>query len=126
MVDPFITILQKALVHGSRSTVLKPLAWLVGICSVASIAAFHFKSPAWIGTMFGILAGGTIIFYLIAYVYFGLTDKDTLRSEKFSLQKLAIQKGFIGDDFTGYIKISDRVQPPLLPAETDQKEQEDK
>jgi hypothetical protein len=122
MPDPFVTLLQRALAQGSRSTVLNPLGWLTGICATASIAAFSCKSPAWLGIMFGSLAGISIILYLVAYIYFGLTDKDALRSERFSIQKMAIQKGFIGDNLSGYFKVTDTLHPPALPSMTDQKE----
>ncbi len=60
--------------------------------------------------MFGTFSGLSMLLYLVAYVFFALTDKDALRSEKFFLQKMAIEKGFIGDDLTGYIKV---IEPPL-------------
>ena len=122
MSDAFVTLLQRALAQGSRSTVLNPLAWLIGISAAASIAAFSCGSPAWLGIMFGLLAGISIVLYLLAYIYFGLTDKDALRSERFSIQKMAIQKGFIGDNLTGYFKVPDTLYPPALPSVTDQKE----
>jgi hypothetical protein len=121
----FITLLHRASAYGGRSTVLKPLAWLIGICSVASIAAFHYEAPAWLGTMFGIFVALSVILYLAAYVYFALTDKDSLRSETFYIQKLAIQKGFVGDDITGYIRLEDQTRTPSLPAAIDQKKPED-
>lgn len=127
MADPFVTtLLQRALAQGSRSTVLNPLAWLIGICAVASIAAFSCKSPAWLGIMFGGLAGISIILYLVAYIYFGLTDKDALRSERFSIQKMAIQKGFIGDNLTGYFKAPDTLRSSASPSMMDQKEPENR
>lgn len=104
MADNITTLFQRALASGSRSTVLNPLAWLIGLCASASIASFHYGTPSWLGTMFGVLSGLSIVLYLASYVFFGATDKDALRSEKFSIQKLAIQKGFIGDDQVGYIR----------------------
>ncbi len=47
----------------------------------------------------------SIALYIVGFIYFGLTDKDALRSETFSIQKMAIQKGFIGDDKSGYIPL---------------------
>lgn len=105
MADPVALFLQRALASGSRSTVLKPLAWLIGLCASASIASFSFSSPVWLGSMFGVLGGVTIVLYFVSYIYFGITDKDALRSERYSIQKLAIQRGLVGDDDVGYIEV---------------------
>jgi hypothetical protein len=117
--DPWGTLLHKALARGNRSTVLQSLGWLLGICSVSSISAFGFKAPNWLGTMFGIGAGISIALYLIAYVYFGLTDPDLLRSEKYHIQKMAIQKGFVGDDSTGFFRLPSGIKS--LPSSQEQK-----
>ena len=95
------SLLQRALAQESKSTALKPLAWLVGLCFVAAICAFKFESPYWIGSSFAVAGIVSVIFYLGAYVFFALKDRDALRSEKFYIQKLAIQKGIIGDDIIG-------------------------
>lgn len=126
MTIPFASFLHRAMESGSRSTVLKPLGWLIVICASSSIASFRFSAPVWMGTTFGALGAFSIILYLVAYVYFGLTDKDALRSEKYSIQKLAIQKGFIGDDMSGYIPLSEKplnATQGLLP---DNSQKEDK
>lgn len=38
-------------------------------------------------------------------------DRDSLRSEKFTIQKLAIEKGIMGDDVTGIAPLSNNRQP---------------
>ena len=43
-------------------------------------------------------------FYCYVYVHFMKTDPDALRSERYSLRKLELQKGLIGDNRTGLIK----------------------
>lgn len=108
--DPWGTLLHKALAQGNRSTVLHSLGWLLGICSASSISAFGFKAPIWLGTMFGIAAAISIALYLMSYIYFGLTNPDLLRSEKYHIQKMAIQKGFVGDNSTGFIKLPEDVK----------------
>src|SRR6266478_5387534 len=115
--------LQSVFSHSSRSTVLKPLGWIISILSASTISSFSFGAPMWIGTMFGTFSGLSMLLYLVAYVFFALTDKDALRSEKFFLQKMAIEKGFIGDDLTGYIKV---IETPVgRPAELPEPSKED-
>lgn len=102
---------QQALANGSRSTVLKPLGWLVGLTITGTIAAYRWGSRSWFANTLGGLCVVSIVLYVLAYIYFAVTDKDSLRSEKYSIQKMAIQKGFIGDDQTGYIPIPKHESP---------------
>ena len=121
MVDPFWSTLHQALSSGARSTVLKPLGWLTALMLVGSIGSFRFGAPPWFAGTLAALCIATVILYLVAYVYFALTDKDSLRSEKYSIQKLAIQKGFLGDDKSGYIPITlSHETQPVVPTLSDQ------
>ena len=47
----------------------------------------------------------TIIVYVFSYIYLLLHDRDALRSEKYSIQKLAIERGLVGDSETGIFNI---------------------
>jgi threonine/homoserine/homoserine lactone efflux protein len=105
MPNPAWNTLHQALLSGSKSTALNPLGWLIGLTLVGSISAQSLGSPPWFADILGLLCIVSIIGYMGFYFYFAKTDKDALRSEKYSIQKLAIQKGFIGDDQTGYIPI---------------------
>lgn len=42
--------------------------------------------------------------YLFAYTYCLFKDRDALRTERYSIQKLAIEKGFVGDSLTGTLR----------------------
>ena len=76
--------------------------------------ASRYGMDRWLVIMMGALACVTILIFLGIYIYFALTDPDLLRSEKFSIQKMAIQHGFIGDDLTGYVKIAKIGDVPLI------------
>ncbi len=105
---------------------MKPLGWLIVILSASTIGSFASEAPVWIGSMFAVLSCLAVILYFVAYIYFGITDKDALRSEKFSIQKMAIQNGFVGDDSTGYIPIVTRNVTPsakVLPTNEEASEQ---
>ena len=115
MPDPILSTLQQALASGSRSTVLKPLGWLIGLTLVGTVSTHRFGVQDWLTNTLGCLCIASIVLYMVTYVYFAFTDKDALRSEKYSIQKLAIQKGFIGDDQAGYIPIINVAQN-VLPA----------
>lgn len=107
MPAPIWSVLQQALASGSRSTVLKPLGWLIALTLAGTITTIRVNPTSWFSNVLGAMTILSILLYIAAYIYFAITDKDALRSEKFSIQKLAIQKGFIGDDQTGYISLKD-------------------
>ena len=47
-----------------------------------------------------------MLLYLFTYIFCLFTDKDALRSENYSISKLAIEKGIIGDNITGMVEPS--------------------
>jgi hypothetical protein len=111
--------LEQATSHGSRSTVLRPLAWLVAICASATLAAVRFSAPTWIIVLFGVSAGLGIALYLVSYIYCLAKGKeDLLRSETYSIQKLAIEKGFVGDSLAGVFRAEPNEQA-LVPTSHD-------
>jgi hypothetical protein len=117
MAFPLITpFLRQATEHGSRSTVLRPLGWVIAILAGSVVAAIEFKAPAWMGITLVSFMGLALLLYLGAFVYCLLTDKEALRSEKYSIEKLAIEKGIFGDSISGIIPTeSDKMFPPAKP-----------
>ncbi len=104
--------LEQATASGTRATVLKPLGWVIGMLIAAILASLPFSPPTWVLIMLAVLVCLTLLVYLIAYVYCLRTDKDALRSETYSIQKMAIEKGFVGDSIIG------RLEPPLEEVES--------
>ena len=96
--------LEHASAKGTKATILKPLGWMMLIVISATLSAFYLKSPKWLGVIFSIFTCLTMILYLFAYIYCLFKDKDALRSETYSIQKLAIEKGFVGDDISGTLE----------------------
>lgn len=117
--SPFLkTLFEHAISEGSRSTALKPLGWLVAMLASTTLAAFYWTTPRWIGTIFAIFTIITVITYLGSYLYFLIKDPDALRSERYSLQKLAIEKGLYGDNLIGRITLDDIRKPQPLAADS--------
>ena len=94
----------------SRSDVLKPLAWLVGILATATIAALFSRPPDWVLVALVVALLGSTILYGMAYVFCLFADRDALRSEKYSLHKMAIEHGLIGDSSSGIFETGETVQ----------------
>lgn len=90
----------------SRSDVLRALIWPFGILLLALTSGNYLRAPAWLMILFASLLVLLFLQYLFAYTFCLFKDRDALRSEKYHLQKMAIEHGLIGDDTTGLIKIS--------------------
>ena len=93
---------------GSRSTILKPLTWLLGLLLATLLAAFRFGAPVWFCYLLAGIAVLAILLFFFAYVFCLFKDRDALRSESFSLQKMQIEKGLYGDSNLGLIQRSNR------------------
>jgi hypothetical protein len=94
----------------SRSDVLRPLAWLIGILLTATVAALFAKPPEWLLIVMASLLVGAIVLYGIAYGFCLLKDRDALRSEKYSLHKMAMEHGLLGDSTTGMFEADEVVK----------------
>jgi hypothetical protein len=71
--------------------------------------------------LFAIMTVVTFILFIGAYIYCLFNDREALRSETYSIQKLAIERGFVGDSATGILPeetpISGKsIQPPPIRA----------
>jgi hypothetical protein len=106
----FASLFEQATIQGSRSTVLRPLGWVTSVCGACLLGAVYEKAPAWVVVLFGAAEAGAVLLYFGAYIFCLVEDRDALRSETYSIQKLAIQRGFIGDNAAGVFKIEE--QPP--------------
>lgn len=99
------SLFQRATAHGSRSTVLKPLAWFVGLCGAAILGALKYHSPTWLLVMLSIFFGLSASVYLAAFIRCLFTNPDLLRSETYLIQKQVIEKGFVGDTAAGIFDV---------------------
>jgi len=103
-----LTFLRSLLQHSSadmsRSTALHPLGWLLALLLPSALASFYLKLPSWVGTSLLIGVGVAVCLYIFSYLYCLFKDRDALRSEKYSIQKIAIEK-LAGDDQQGLIGI---------------------
>ncbi len=90
--------LSQASSSGSRSTALQPLGWLSGILTSGLAIAAYWKAPEWALIALCGFLGATVLIYLVSYIVYAVKDPDALRSEKYTLSKMAIEKNLIGDN----------------------------
>jgi hypothetical protein len=114
----FQAFMSQASSSATRSTSLQPLAWLSGILTSGLVVAGSSNVPNWALVILAIFLGLTVLLYLVSYVYYIFKDPDALRSEKYTLSKMALEKNLIGDDQSGLVEIEENVRPinPSLPS----------
>ncbi len=92
---------QHSSARAARSNALAPLIIVLGSLLVAFIGAIWAKSPTWvIIALFSVIAS-IVLLFVVAYLFLLFKDRDALRSESFSLTKMAIKKGYYGDNISG-------------------------
>ncbi|MXO72252.1 hypothetical protein [Alteraurantiacibacter buctensis] len=99
----------------SRSDVLRVLIWPILILLLIFISATYAKAPGWALVAIAAFAGLFLAIYAISFIYLLFTDRDALRSEKYSLHKMAIQHGIYGDSNIGLIEAPKRSAQNLEP-----------
>jgi hypothetical protein len=97
----------------SRSSVLNPLQWVLVILLLGLGILVMAKADSWIIIGVGVCAFLDLAVLFAAYLYFMFKDPAALRSEGFSLQKLALEKGLVGDSLQG-LKTIDAVTASLV------------
>src|SRR5258708_5853511 len=101
MFEYFTSLLQQAKIGYSRTSALNPVQWIFVISTGGLLASLGFHGPSWVLILFGSFAALTLLLFGIGFIFFVFKDPDALRSERYSLSKLAIKKGLIGDDIKG-------------------------
>ena len=99
------SFLQQASAQGSRSTALNPLGWALSIIFSAMIGAGVAHMPTWVLIMLGVFESFAVAAYLIAYFFLLVKDRDALRSERFQLSKMALERSVVGDNIKGFGEI---------------------
>ena len=95
----------------SRSDVLRPLAWLIAILVAGTVVtAVAPGAPVDLSTWFFFLLAGSVVLYGLGYLYCLFMDRDALRSENYSLHKMAIEQHMLGDSVSGLFE-ADKVSP---------------
>ena len=99
------SLLARSSVQASRSTAIGPLLWALLIVVAGLIAGHECGLPTWAT---GLLAGG-VAFLIVNLAgmcwYFAIHQPDALRSERFAIAKMAMEKRRIeGDTVLGVVE----------------------
>jgi hypothetical protein len=101
------TLIQGGDQRGSRSTVLTSLGWMATLMIAGLIGSITAHAAGWIQVFFAVILSLDFTAFIVAYAYFALTNSDALRTERFTLQKIAIEHGLIGDSLSGLMAPSE-------------------
>lgn len=118
----FKTRVGHALENGGRSSVLNSLGWMMFILVGTLMGLVRSGAESWLIILFSVFISLILVWYLGFYFFFALRSPDTLRSEKFSLQKMAIEKGIYGDSESGFIEKSISENALSLPSQSGSEE----
>jgi hypothetical protein len=105
MLEYFKSLLQHAKIGYSRTSALNPVQWIFVVSTGGLLASLGFHAPPWILILFGVFSALTLILFGFSFLFFVFKDKDALRSERYSISKIAIEKGLIGDDLKGLLDV---------------------
>jgi hypothetical protein len=118
--NAFVSLLQQASAQGTRSTILNPLGWFFAISVAGLLGSVRYNSSIWIQILLACFTALAGLLYLGSYVFCLLTKReDLLRTEKFLIQQLAIEKGFRGDSLTGVVLVDERPRTRALNTEAE-------
>lgn len=101
---------------GSRSDVLRSLVWPVGILATTLIGLVWVSAPSALLIACSVLFIVSLAIYLGAFIFCLIWDRDALRSEKYSIDKMAIERGVYGDSRTGLLTDEARSGPRVVNA----------
>jgi hypothetical protein len=87
-----------------------------------AVGSFAEHAPAWFTIILAVVLLSAVAAYLGAYLYLLKVDRDALRSERFTLSKMAIEKSVTGDDVAGFLtEESKALLPPSSKTDSERK-----
>jgi hypothetical protein len=115
--EHFLSLFHQSSGRGSKSTALQPLGWLVAMIGFILASSLAYKAANWILIVVASAFAISVFVYVCSYIYLIMNNIDATRSERFTLEKIALQQSRTGDDRTGFIEAADRQHTlPLLQA----------
>lgn len=98
----------------SRSSVITPLQWTLGIVLAMTSGVISVKAPEWIQETFIAASLVVLLVLLAAYVYFAIKDPSALRSERYQLIRTALDRDTQGNSLNALKNIIDVTEPRAL------------
>ena len=106
MTKTFRDYLERNRGRGRRSTALAPIIALCAVFVAAGPGLSFSDAANWVMIGWYVILGSLVSLFGGAYIYFMLKRPEMLRSERFVLEKLAIEKSTFGDNLQGHVDMS--------------------
>lgn len=101
------SLFSEAGAKGARSTALHSLQWGMGMLLCSIPLSLFAKAPTWLLIILIIAFGLVLVTFIFAYLFLLRKNPDALRSESYTLSKMAIERGLIGDSGTGLMEVTE-------------------
>lgn len=96
-------LLSSAQASISRPSALAPIQWVIAILIGGLVLAIHYSAAPWVLVLLAASVGVCLLAFLVAYFWFMAKSPDALRSERFNISKMAIERGLMGDNLAGLL-----------------------
>lgn len=96
----------------TRSDVLRPLHFLLLLVGGITATALWVRAPEWALIALFLGLGAAVLAEIVAYFFCLFVDRDALRSERYSLEKMAIEHHLLGDSSAGTFEEAIVTGPP--------------
>jgi len=99
-------LLSRSTADGSRTNALNHLQWMIVAFLLVLVLATRYGLPPPLIWLFAGILCVLLLCYLGTHFFFMVKNPDALRSEKFTIQKMAIERGLIGDSVLGMREVT--------------------
>ena len=94
-------LLSQSTAAGSRTNALNHLQWMVAAVLGTLVTAHIAGASHSLVILLSVILVILLVAYLVTHFYFMVKNPDALRSERFTIEKMAIERGIVGDSTTG-------------------------
>lgn len=95
--------IQSAQLNARTTSALNPVLWLVATLSTSVAVSAAVGAVWWVTALLASGVGLSVLVTLGLAVFFAVKAPDALRSERYVIQKMAIERGALGDSVVGLI-----------------------
>ena len=100
----------------SKSTAVGTLQWTILILLASWIVLLSQDGPPWAAVALFVLLCVAVVLFCFAYICLMFRNPDALRSERYVIRKMEIEKCLIGDNLSGRFPDTDLAGLKQLPA----------
>ena len=119
VVGEIFSRLSRASGSAARTTAMAPLHITLVLVLGALLSSIMLMFPLPFTVLFGVAFSVVLILECVAYLYLLFKNPDALRSERYTLEKLRIEKGLVGDSLSGFREGRDDHPLRSLPIQAD-------